>query len=326
MEFTQYAIIESFFWTIILSALAYIIGRLLLKIKEAAEVQKELKQLYLIIRPNDRLPTKREKRKMKWACRELTFSQQRQKRREKWTMVATVVYILLFIWVGLLIGASGSQYTRTYFAAIATLQLIIITMAAHVWDKVTVAFIALFAFLLVMAAAVESGSLGQTAMDGTKSNAATDETAALVGKILHDDEDTYYYKHLSEIEEYTDEFGLDLDRLLEDYGYVFESYIIETDRGVEFAQRPTGYCYWTSFKNETTDSTITIHSLGVKIICCSPDVQLVLMPIESMNPVVNACIHEQEVKVTRDVLALLMEFLERQEKTPRLTVEEPQNI
>lgn len=331
MEFSQYVFMESLFLSIILGVLSCVIGRSCLKERDLRAEKKSLERAFDLIRPKDRLPSKREKRKMKWARRGISATEQELKQIIGRQIVIVIVYVALYIWICVLLNSFGAKYALPCALFVGLIDnIVIFNLAAKSWDRHTV-ITALVALVMIITSAYLSKIDTSVQKEKIEQHDISEMNDALVGEILYDRNDTLYKKHLPEIEKYIDEFGVDLDRLLSDYGYYFLVYDTEIWESPHYGktwQLPESDYYWIVFTRDDSnfEKNIAIHSFGRWIECFDGDASYSMMPLTYEEPDIAVSLHEASYKVNRDVLALLMEFLEWQEKMPRLTVEEPQNI
>ena len=242
------------------------------------------------IRPKDRLPSKREKRKIKWLKRELASAEEEMERLKKWRGFIDIGYGICLIW---LLG-------------IFCISVITEPKEATMEPKAST----------VTETPAETKS--ETAGAGSEEHS---EESDLVEEILHGaKKDAYYYKHLSEIEAYTDEFGLDLDRVLNDYGYHSSGYATADGYG-KTPSDLTSEEYWIVFERDR--NYIAFNSLGGWILCSDSDVTHKMVPPCFEEPLERVSLDERQMCVNRDVLALLFEFLANQ---PKVAHESPMTI
>lgn len=243
------------------------------------------------IRPKDRLPSKREKRKIKWLKRELASAEEEMERLKKWRGFIDIGYGICLMW---LLG-------------IFCISVITEPKEATMESKAST----------VTETPAETKS--ETAGAGSEEHS---EESDLVEEILHGaKKDAYYYKHLSEIEAYTDEFGLDLDRVLNDYGYHSSGYATADGYG-KTPSNLTNEEYWIVFERDRRN-LIAFNSLGGWILCSDSEVTHKMVPPCFEEPFERVSLDERQMCVNRDVLALLFEFLATQ---PKVAHESPMAI
>lgn len=330
MSFKEYVGVEAIFLAIILGFLAFFMGRNSLRTLEAEKQRKAFEQLFAMARPSDRLPSRRERRIMKRERSRIQSAKQDLQALGHKSLILCVVYAGVFSWFCLAVYAAVAYYAAMITLLVGLVNFLIFTTVAHEWNKWTVGA-ALVMLVMIIPSAYLSKIDTSVQKEKTEQHVISEMSDTLVGEILYDRNDTLYKKYLPEIEKYTDEFGVDLDRLLEDYDYDFLIYDIGVREPPQYGttwQKPDSGDYWIVFTRGDSDfeKNIAVHSFGGWLKCIDGDAVYSMMPLTYEEPDIVVSLHEASYKVNRDVLALLMEFLARQEKTPRLTVEEPQNI
>ncbi len=287
MSFDQYIYLEIAKIVIVL-IVARVVDYLLQKRRASFVGHLEhLQRKFKEVQPTDRLPSKREKRKMKWIKREMSGAEDELKRLKRYDRLILATYIICACWVmGMLVVDQ-------------------ITEPRHSRETET-----------TTTGEVAMDEAGMATTDGGTSERSGDEASGLVGAILYDTEDAYYYKHLAELEMYTDDFGLDLDRLLNDYGYEF--YACEADGFIVTTLPAEDGAYWMIFLNDERQCAISIHSFGGWIMCASAEQEYAMVPLTFEEPHEMVSLRERTMLMSRDALALLMEFLATQPKPLRL--------
>ena len=235
--------------------------------------------------PKDRLPSKREKRKIKWLKRELASAEEEMGRLKKWCGFINIGFGICLLW---LLG-------------IFCISVITEPKEATMESKAST--------VVETPAETKSETAGAGSEEYSEEHS---EGPDLVEEILQGaKKDAYYYKHLSEIEAYTDEFGLDLDRVLNDYGYHSSGYATANGYG-KTPSNLTSEEYWTVFERDR--NFIAFNSLGGWIICSDSEVTHEMVPPCFEEPRERVSLNERQMCVNRDVLALLFEFLATQPK------------
>lgn len=139
MSFTEYVGVEAIFLAIALGFLAYFMGRNFMKIKMVTKWLEDCEKDYYLARPNDRLPSRQEKRKMKNAHRGMRLARGQKKALDKLQLLLDVIYIAIYAWFCVAVHASGFKYASTVmFLACLVDSIIIFNTAAHNWNKVAV--------------------------------------------------------------------------------------------------------------------------------------------------------------------------------------------
>lgn len=299
-------------------------------------------------RPTDRVQTKREKRKEKWARKEMFWIEQEKKRIVKRRLALILALCVLFVWICIAILTSRMYYAFLYAGAVLLAGDIVYHLATKRWSRAETTKCVIAAIMLLSLtsiAPVENGTAYVTAdeLEGTLLNTgsdtvsgvaesrgpamdarATDEvvpennTAVDLAKEILNNTDEYYSKNNSFFEQYTDEFGLDLDKMLGEYGYAFSEYRTDGPGGGQLAVKDVEAteAYWIAFVNVYSGAVIIFHSNGAFIGCHTPDVEYMIHPESYDAPDINVCLNEAESYLNRSALALLAEFLSTQEKVP----------
>ena len=232
------------------------------------------------------------------------------------SFILGVVYAGCFSWFCLATYAAVDRHASTFVLFVGVISMIIFITAAHYWCKWSIAVV-----LWLILATVGSWYITNMAygtQEAVRPSVVVEENSATVeGTTSNEEEDgSYYY---TEIEKYTDELGVDLDRLLKDYGYEFLSYTTSEFNGA-LTQKELEKVdsYWITFMNRAHKSIIVFHSGGEWLGCYSPEADYMLRPALGTNgkPDINVCLNEAELYVNRSVLTHLMKFIDAQKNMP----------
>ncbi|MBQ9018635.1 hypothetical protein IJ117_02685 [Candidatus Saccharibacteria bacterium] len=240
------------------------------------EHREYLKSMIFNLQPEFRQQTNRERRKAKWMRRELREVNEKINVTKKQHVVLAISALCCAVWLVVLV--------------------VILKYDTPPVELPTVS------------------SQKTTSYEASKSIIPEEED--LVGKILFSRDDEYFVKHQKEIDEYSDEFGIDLDRMLEDYGFQFIGYDDEL-HGRTSTPPDDGY-YWLTYANVETYSIIRIHSCGGWARCSVIEGEhYIMVPATYEEPETIVGLHEKEFLLNHDVLALLFEFLDGKPKNGR---------
>ncbi|MBQ6375717.1 hypothetical protein IJJ37_02205 [Candidatus Saccharibacteria bacterium] len=353
MTFEMYMLVKAVMVSIGILLTAVVSGLTGAREKSLRAHAKMLKGRLEQLKPKDRLPSKREKRKMKWARREIAGLEEESKLLKKKHLVVVAIQIIMLIWLLILTASfAGAYFAMWWFTVLITMTIIENTLSKS-WNFSTVLGILFWitaGFLMTYVEVSQEANLAteyvpvhDTVTYNVPANPNWDpgrneedpmperrwelepnepNERDIVGEILYDREDAIYYEHLPELERYTDEFGVDLDRLLGDYGYNFFLYDPEEDgiSGFSSMEEPESSYYWVVFTRDGSkfNDNIAIHSYGGWIRCVDgDDTSYTMVPLAFEEPDVTVSLHEKEYLITRDVLALLMEYLDTRPKVER---------
>lgn len=332
MTFADYMHLKMVLLAIALIILAFARGLTSRREKCLKRKVEQLETEFQHLRPADRLPSKREKRKMKWKRREIAEVLDQIEVTTKVFLFLFVAEIIAVIWFSVLNGSFGGPHCILISTLVGPTMLIITNVAGKDWrwyDTAILLFMAAIAGIVIFGELStgklekESATLDRKLEETTeqiqdfkasRTPKYDDEIGvenALVERILSDDQDLSYWEHKAELDAYTDVFGVDLDRLLEDYGFTYA-----------FREPEGPLAHWEVFRCEYAGAIKFFNRADdpavVWMTCTYYDVSYDLLPYEVEAPDIVVSLHEAQYLTNRKTLALLMEFLDRILRAPEV--------
>lgn len=341
MTFVDYMHLKMVLLAIALIILAFARGLASRREKCLKRKVEQLEAEFQQLRPADRLPSKRQKRKMKRKSREIAEVRDQIESTDKIYILFAAAEIVSYIWFGIMCFYFGGTLGATFMPLLGLLGNIIAITVGKDWAKYPAVGVLLYFILtflttgLILYGSLETGLLfeKESATLDRKLEETTEQIQdfkasrtpkyddeigveeSLVERILSDDQDLSYWEHKAEIDAYTDVFGIDLDRLLEDYGFTYA-----------FREPEEPLAHWEVFRCEYAGAIKFFNRADdpavVWMTCTYYDVSYDLLPYEVEAPDIVVSLHEAQYLTNRKTLALLMEFLDRIPQPPELPNEQ----
>ena len=322
MTFSAYMGIQALALIIVTLLLSYYVGRISRQYRENQARIEDLRLEFDCLQPKNRLPSKREKRAMKNVRRKLAHIEHWNDYLGRKMMVVNLVILGAYLWMFVSLMATDWWFKILVAPIVVIVAELMYSGGACRWTKaetVLCAVMVLGIVLLVFSMTTRTneileGPVGSNQMEDAMADKYHDD--GLVGTILNDEDDVYYKKHRAELAEYTDGLGLDLDRLLYDYGYDFFGLVRDESLAYDEKTYRNDF-YWITYLKSDRSAAIMIDAFGERIFCFDSEVMYVMLPEDPAKPNILASLGEKEYIVNQKVVALLMEFLGPQEKVTR---------